>query len=81
MTLDEALAHAATCTGESRTHEALRVLAAEFARTAVPIADNLNVLANMVPADYGNKPKLPPYGSCPTCLGKTIDGICGRCGL
>lgn len=69
MTLDEALAHAATCTGESRTHEALRTLAAVHVKPEPP--------AEPVRLTH----LLPPYGCCPACMSKTIDGICTRCGL
>lgn len=74
LTLDEALAHAATCTGESRTHEALRVLAAEFAKST-PYGGEVELTINH------NQFYTTKYGSCPTCQGKTIDGICTRCGL
>lgn len=73
LTLDEALAHAATCTGESRTHEALRVLASVFA-TSDPVAQAWGF--SSLPTNRN----LPPFGACPTCQGKTIDGICTRCG-
>lgn len=74
MNLDEALAHAATCTGKSKTHIAIKALAASCILRGQKIKDLQGepVLRTKL---------LPPYGSCPTCLGKTIDGICGRCGL
>lgn len=86
MTLFEALAWATTCNGESRTHEALRVLA-DHVRGIKPV-DVFNpspvvmtITPEAVANAYNPPPKLPPYGCCPICLGKTIDGLCARCSL
>lgn len=86
MTLTEALAWAVTCNGESRTHEALRVLA-DHVRQSKPVEvyNPAPVVMTVTPEQaaniYNPAPKLPPYGCCPVCLGKTVDGICSRCSL
>lgn len=88
MTLNEALAWAKTCNGESRTHEALRVLAENISRPPPPeVFQPAPIVMELTPAEAANVycptpgTKLPPYGCCPVCLGKTIDGLCGRCSL
>lgn len=87
MTLAEALAWAATCTGESRTHEALRLLA-DHARESKPVEvyTPAPVVMTVTPEQAANvyqpvQPVLPRYGACPVCLGRTVDGICARCNL
>lgn len=89
LTLAEALAWAATCTGESRTHEALRLLA-DHVKQSKPaeVFNPAPVVMTVTPEQAANvyakppaAPKLPPFGCCPVCLGKTVDGICSRCSL